>query len=71
MTNSQTKESKMGKHIDEYSYLQGYISAYTYFKDVLTDRHYEPIEQSVDDVKSILERIETDRKKLEERQEQL
>lgn len=61
----------MSKLIDEYSYLEGYLSAYTYFKDVLTDRHYKARGQSVDDVENILERIETDRKKLEERQEQL
>ncbi len=50
----------MSKQPDRYSQLDGYLRAYTFFRDILTDSKYEPRALSIEDSEHWLEVIEED-----------
>ena len=60
----------MRKNIDRYSQIDGYLRAYYFFKDVLTDNRYKPQPLTVDDSEYWLNIIEEDIKKFEAELEQ-
>ena len=60
----------MSKNIDRYSQIDGYLRAYYFFTDVLTDNRYKPQPLTVHDSEYWLNIIEEDIKKLEAELEQ-
>lgn len=61
----------MSKNIDRYSQLDGYLRAYYFFKDVLTDNKYRPQALTEDDSDYWLEKLEEDIEKFEKEIEEL
>ena len=55
----------MSAYIDRYSQLDGYLRSYYFFKDILTDMKYNPIELTVEDSEHWLGIIEGDIKAFE------
>jgi len=50
----------MSKQPDRYSQLDGYLRAYTFFRDILTDSKYKPRELTLEETEHWLAVIEED-----------
>ena len=50
----------MSKQPDRYSQLDGYIRAYTFFRDILTDNKYKPRALTIEESENWLTTIEED-----------